>query len=189
VIEDPLHGACRQELRHAGKGPGGHRRYASREVDGNLSLVSQIAQEGSKSSHQQPRSAMAQLTGVKLQEACDIPGSEFRQVHLGHGETVGQKLLNKWNIVQQAGLRQTTLLKKVAPVLIDAPLLAIPRFWRPGRCKPNFAQHRQHPSQRRGLAAMNDTRIASQKSFNFGIVHLVQVELPCLEPVAEPGDA
>jgi hypothetical protein len=69
--------------------------------------------------------ARAQLTGVILQEVCDIPGGEFQQVHLRQGETVGQKLLNKWNIVQQTGLRQTTLVNKVMPVIIDAPLLAV----------------------------------------------------------------
>ena len=77
MIEDPLHCASRQELRHGGKGPSRYRRDASRQVDGNLSLVSQIAQERSKSGHQQLGAARAQLTGAILQELCDVRGSEF----------------------------------------------------------------------------------------------------------------
>ena len=77
LIEDPLHCASRQELRHGGKGPNRDRRHASRQVEGDLSLVSQIAQERSKSGHQQLGAARAQLMGAILQELRDVRGGKF----------------------------------------------------------------------------------------------------------------
>jgi hypothetical protein len=103
-------------------------------------------------------------------------------------KTVRQKLLNKRDIVQEAGLCETTLLQKVALVLINKSLPAVPGFRRLGRRHSDLAQHRQKTPQRGGFGAMDNMQIALQKSLNSGFIHPVQVNLPGAEPVAEPGD-